>query len=96
MERMECIFCRRPLQHATVMLAGNPVGPHCARIHNLIGSSATGNKRVERVPKPPKQPKSYRDPHTVDLFEEINGAESEPRGSIGTMEASVRGVATAT
>lgn len=79
---MKCIFCNRPLKHATVMLAGNPVGPDCARRHNLIGSSATGSKRVERVPRPPKQPQSYRDPHTVDLFEDMTGAEIEPNGSV--------------
>lgn len=77
---MKCIFCNRPLKHATVMLAGNPVGPDCARIHNLIGASATGNKRVERVPRPPAKPKIERDPHTIDLFDGLTGAESEQGG----------------
>jgi hypothetical protein len=66
---MRCFFCRRALFAPTIFINGHPVGNVCAKKHNLIGSSATGNKRVERVHRPPKKPATYRDPHTVDLFE---------------------------
>lgn len=77
---MQCIFCNRPLKQATVMLSGNPVGPQCARKHNLLGTAATPNKRVERVPRPPRS-KSERDPHTIDLFDDGTGSIKEPSGS---------------
>lgn len=64
---LTCIFCNRPLSQATVMLAGNAVGPTCARRHNLIGASVKPNKQVTRVKKPPKQ-KSVIDKYTRDLF----------------------------
>ena len=63
---MQCFFCTRPLRQATVLLNGHPVGPDCARKHNLLASS--GNKRIQRAPKPPAAPKLERDPHTADMF----------------------------
>lgn len=77
---LRCIFCNRALQQATVMLSGNPVGPDCARKHNLLSPAAKANKRVERVPRPPKS-KSERDPHTIDLFGDGSGSIKEPSGS---------------
>lgn len=92
---MNCIFCSRPLKHATVMLAGNPVGPDCARRHLLIGTGAAHNKRVERMPRPPK-PVPKRDPDTLEMFPDHDGAIPQPDGSrSGTMETSESGVATA-
>lgn len=76
---LTCIFCSRPLSRATVMLSGNPVGPSCARKHNLLGTAATPNKRVERVQRVAK-PKSERDPHTGDLFDELSGSTITPDG----------------
>lgn len=75
-----CFFCRRPLIAPTIFVNGHPIGRVCAKKHNLIGSSATGSKRVERVPKPPAKPKVERDPHTIDLFDGLTGAESEQGG----------------
>lgn len=75
---MRCIFCNRPLLRATVMLAGNPVGPDCARRHNLGGATGAAAKRITRVPRSPPKPKIERDPHTVDMFSGSAAAECDP------------------
>lgn len=76
---MRCIFCNRPLLRATVMLGGHPVGPDCSRKHSLIGPTVK-SKRIERMPRPPAQPKTYRDRHTVDLFDDYGGSIAAPDG----------------
>lgn len=78
---LRCIFCTRPLKRAAVTLSGNPVGPDCARKHNLIGTTAIHNKRVERVPRPSK-PAVQRDPDTLEMFPDHDGAIPPPSGQI--------------
>lgn len=78
---LRCIFCTRPLKRAAVLLAGNPVGPDCARKHNLTGASAVHNKRVERVPRP-KSKAAQRDPNTLEMFPDHDGAPPAPDGQM--------------
>lgn len=76
---MKCFFCTRPLRQATVLLNGHPVGPDCARKHNLMGPSAKGKKTVQRVKKAPK-PKQVVDKFTRDLFDDDAGSISAQAG----------------
>lgn len=76
---MKCFFCTSPLRQATVLLNGHPVGPDCARKHNIIGPSAKGKKTVQRVKKAPK-PKQPVDKYTLDLFDDIAGSISAQAG----------------
>lgn len=65
---MICIFCRRPLSVATVYIGQYPVGPKCARIHNVMPLAL---KRTGAIRPGPAYRKSAtrQELAQMDLFE---------------------------
>ena len=69
---MRCIFCKRSLKRAEVMLDGHPVGPDCAKKHNLLAQGITKRKHIKRAKKVKAQHQPERCPDTLDLFENVS------------------------
>jgi hypothetical protein len=65
-----CAFCGRLTLHPAVMIGIHPVGPKCAKRHNLL--PLAGQKRGLAAPARPaplgRRSVAHRDDRTPDLF----------------------------
>ena len=75
---MRCALCGKPLLNPTVMIGREAIGPKCAR---KAGLTKVAKKTGSRVLFFGRVRNESRDPQTGDLFDVLNGSESEPDGA---------------
>ena len=67
--KLYCAMCGRVMFSAAVYVGSMPVGPTCARKHNLVAPARRGVGAVTLAPVR-KKPSGHGD--TLDLFEELD------------------------
>lgn len=69
---MRCAFCHRVTHHPAAYIGPYPVGPQCARRHNM-GDAIKHQRGAVRNPSADqaRQSVARRDGRTLDLFEGI-------------------------
>ena len=67
--KLYCAMCGRVMFSAAVYVGSLPVGPTCARKHNLVAPARRGVGAVTLAPVR-KKPSGQGD--TLDLFEELD------------------------
>ena len=67
--KLYCAMCGRVMFSAAVYVGSLPVGPTCARKHNLV---ATARRGVGAVTLAPVRKKPSRQGDTLDMFEELD------------------------
>ena len=67
--KMYCAMCGRVMFSAAVYVGSLPVGPTCARKHNLVAPARRGVGAVTLAPER-KKPSGQGD--TLDMFEELD------------------------
>ena len=66
--RLYCAMCGRGMFDAAVYVGNLPVGPTCARKHNLVAPAKRGLGAITLAPVKKKQ---ARQDETLDMFEEL-------------------------
>jgi len=68
---MKCCLCGRPLFTALIFIAGQPVGPVCARRHGLVEPARKGRGALQVNPTTTyRLRRAAKDCETLDLFAE--------------------------
>lgn len=67
--KLYCAMCGRVMFSAAVYVGSLPVGPTCARKHNLVAPARRGIGAVTLAPER-KKPSGQGD--TLDMFEELD------------------------
>lgn len=66
--KLYCAMCGRVMFSAAVYVGNMPVGPTCARKHNLVAPARRG---IGAVTLAPVRKKPARHGDTLDMFEEL-------------------------